>query len=77
MTFKQQFTEDQVLGAIKHYSDIVTANTLKVYIGCSTQTINNLLTSLMNQDLIKRNNQGSEGRPVWLYSRTAKEIQDK
>lgn len=77
MSFKQQFTEDQVLGAIKAHSDIVTAHTLKVYIGCSIQTINNLLTSLINKDLVKRSNQGSEDSPVWLYSRTAKEIQDK
>ena len=77
MPFKKQFTEDQVLEAIKIHSDIVTAYTLTEYIRCSLETINTLLDKLMNECLVTRNNKGSEGQPVWLYSRTAKEIQDK
>ena len=76
MPFKQKFTENQVLEAIKIHSDIVTADTLKEYIGCSLQTINTLLDKLMNEGLVTKSNIGPESHPVWLYKRTAKCIED-
>lgn len=77
MPFKQKFTEEDVVEAIKYYSDFITAAKLAEHIGCSLQTIKSLLEKLEKKECVASSNHGTEARPAILWKRTAKAIQNR
>ena len=76
MSFKQKFTEKQVIAAIQYNSDFPTAARIAEHMKCSIQTVHNLLATLEVKGCVRSVNHGTESRPAVLWSRTAKAIQN-
>ena len=75
MVFKKQYNESDVIAAIKYQNDVATVTLIKEYMGCSVNTANALLADLLKTGDVRRKNGGTEAKPNWIYSRTAKAIQ--